>query len=89
MFKVKPTCLDIILFSGFAYAISDSVKNWTEYKECELPLHTWLSTSVITILFIRILHFLGQAVSGIEEVIEPEIPEDENRHIVRPFFFRW
>ena len=87
MFKFKPTCLDIILFSGFAYAISDSVKNWTEYKECELPLHVWLTTSVVSILLIRLLHFLGQALSGIEDVVEPEIPDEENRQ--RPFMFRW
>jgi len=67
MFKLKLTCLDIILFSGFAYAISDSIKNWNDYKNCELPLHVWLSTSVITLVFIRLLHFLGQLVSGIED----------------------
>jgi hypothetical protein len=77
MFKFRPTCLDIILFSGFAYAISDSIKNWTDYKECELPLHVWLTTSVISMLLIRILHFFGQVLSGIEEAIEPENAEDD------------
>ena len=28
MNRLKFSCLDIILFSAFAYAISDSVKNW-------------------------------------------------------------
>lgn len=65
MFKLKLTCLDIILFSGFAYAISDSIKNWNDYKNCSLPLHVWLTTSVCSLLLIRMMHFLGQIVSGI------------------------
>ena len=31
MLKLKFSCLDIILFSSFAYAISDSFKNWDQY----------------------------------------------------------
>lgn len=83
MFKVKLTCLDIILFSGFAYAISDSIKNWTDYKNCIMPLHVWLTTSVCCLLLIRILHFLGQVVSGIQETVENQDemhdPEDGQR----------
>jgi hypothetical protein len=59
MFNLKFNCLDIILFSGFAYAISDCIKNWGNYKECALPLHVWLITSIITLMIIRVLHFLG------------------------------
>ena len=72
MFKLKLTCLDIILFSGFAYAISDGIKNWDDYKNCEMPLHIWLSTSVGCLLLIRLLHFLGQVISGIQETVEQQ-----------------
>lgn len=59
MFNLKFNCLDIILFSGFAYAISDCIKNWSNYKQCALPLHIWLMTSIIALMIIRVLHFLG------------------------------
>jgi hypothetical protein len=59
MFNLKFNCLDIILFSGFAYAISDCIKNWHEYSKCAEPLHIWLTTSIITLMVIRAFHFLG------------------------------
>ena len=62
--RLKFSCLDIILFSAFAYAISDSVKNWMEYKSCSLPLHLYIIISVIALLLFRLMHFLGQVVSG-------------------------
>ena len=57
--RLKFSCLDIILFSAFAYAISDSVKNWQQYKTCSLPLHIYIIVSVVIILVFRLTHFLG------------------------------
>ena len=62
--RLKFSCLDIILFSAFAYAISDSVKNWSQYKSCSLPLHLYIIISVIILLIFRLMHFLGQVISG-------------------------
>ena len=59
MNRLKFSCLDIILFSAFAYAISDSVKNWQQYRSCSLPLHSYIIISVITLLIFRLMHFLG------------------------------
>ena len=70
MQRLKFSCLDIILFSAFAYAISDSVKNWNQYRNCSLPLHIYIIVSCITLLLFRLLHFLGQAISG-ELEVEP------------------
>ena len=64
MQRLKFSCLDIILFSAFAYAVSDCVKNWAEYKTCSLPLHIYIIVSVVTLLIFRLMHFLGQVVSG-------------------------
>ena len=64
MNRLKFSCLDIILFSAFAYAISDSVKNWQQYRSCSLPLHFYILISVITLMIFRLMHFLGQAISG-------------------------
>ena len=68
MLKLKFSCLDIILFSAFAYAISDSVKNWDQYKSCSVPIHVYIIVSCSTLLLFRLLHFLGQAISGELEV---------------------
>ena len=64
MQRLKFSCLDIILFSAFAYAISDSAKNWLMYKSCSLPLHVYIIVSVVILLIFRLMHFLGQVISG-------------------------
>ena len=67
MQRLKFSCLDIILFSAFAYAISDSVKNWAQYRSCSLPIHAYIIVSVVTLLLFRLMHFLGQVISGDSE----------------------
>ena len=62
--RLKFSCLDIILFSAFAYAISDCVKNWSEYANCSLPMHLYIMISVVSLILFRMMHFLGQVVSG-------------------------
>ena len=62
--KIRLSCLDIILFSAFCYAISDSVKNWDEYRSCSVPIHAYVVVSSVTLLVFRLFHFLGQAISG-------------------------
>ena len=79
MNRPKFSCLDIILFSAFAYAISDSVKNWAQYRTCSLPLHVYIVVSVVLLLIFRLMHFLAQALSG-----ETESPENAQSHPQAP-----
>ena len=64
MIKPKFSCLDIILFSAFAYAISDSVKNWKQYKSCDIPIQLYIAVSCASLCLSRLIHFLGHALSG-------------------------
>ena len=64
MIKPRFSCLDIILFSAFAYAISDSVKNWDQYMSCNIPIQLYITVSCVTLLLFRLFHFLGHALSG-------------------------
>jgi hypothetical protein len=59
MIRVRLTCLDIILFSAFAYAISDGIKNWALYSTCTVPIHIYIIVSVATLFLVRFSHFLG------------------------------
>ena len=56
---VRFSCLDIVLFAAFTYAISDCIKNWEHYQSCEAPLHIYILTSVAVLLLFRLMHFLG------------------------------
>ena len=69
MQRLKFSCLDIILFSAFAYAISDNIKIWQQYQSCSLSLHVYIIVSVITLLVFRLMHFLGQFIAGDTESV--------------------
>lgn len=84
MHRLKFSCLDIILFSAFAYAISDSVKNWANYKSCSLPIHMYIIVSVISLLLFRLMHFLGQVVSG-DSVENPDAANQQNANPTNNF----
>ena len=69
MNRFRFSCLDIVLFAAFTYAISDCIKNWEHYQSCEAPLHAYILVSIITLLVFRMTHFLGQFLSGDFEAV--------------------
>jgi hypothetical protein len=56
--------LDIILFSALSYAISDCIQNWKVYKDSSQDLNVYIIVSIATLICFRLMHFLGQYVSG-------------------------
>ena len=61
---IRPKCLDVVLFSAFAYAISDSIKNHEVYTQISYPFYLYIILAMVCVLIFRCTHFFGMLLSG-------------------------
>ena len=80
MYRPKLNCLDIILFSAFAYALSDCIKNWVDYAQSSIPLNIYIIISVTLLFLFRAIHFAAHhmATSGLNNPRADDLNRENN-----------
>lgn len=75
--QVGLTCSDgILLFYLFSLAHSslDIMYHGTDFSQCQRPIHWWLIISYISLVGLRVPHYMRQYYSESSEPDEPEVP---------------
>lgn len=65
--RMKLSCFDIILVSGYAVATSDCIGNWYLYSNCTVPIHIYIAVSISTILISRLLQIFACKLINVNE----------------------